>query len=507
MGLSKNAKIKRRNKQNRTCSVFQLLLLPCLLSLFPAAFFASPGGSWFTGQALQQPASVQQSPQSHEGVFPVAHSNIGATSVPSSPAPPRPKWTEFINDEYHPCDISDHNLNPAHVSVVLAVDQCSVFNTNNFGIPNSSLNDFVLKTEENVMFSTCMEMCAKKAVCFSINFNIKTETCQINLSDHMKHPDFFGVNTGWMYVQRDKIPMHFAGACSAVTCSPGETCSGTREFVFGCVLTECPPALPLLDKMVPADSHYHSLGDSISYKCNNSGLAIDGTESVCLPNGLWSTVDTSQSFVCDINCGEPPTVALATRDHSTSFLYDSATYTCNDGYEMVNVVSGVVISTGVVGYVTCELTGLWKARKIVCLLAAGPGVCYRNDNWEYYQGSASTTINGRPCQRWDRNSPNNPDSKYKNAFFFNSANYCRASYAEKRPWCYNGSGKNPRWEFCGIPRCHTCGGLPSLGGAVCSSSGPNIGQCTCNPGYSPIGDGLIICQPIGYWTTPNLICL
>ncbi|KAL5019684.1 hypothetical protein ScPMuIL_002576 [Solemya velum] len=398
-------------------------------------------------------------------------------------------------------------------SVVLAagvgVNQCSVFNSNNFGIPNSSLNDFILKTVENVMFSTCMEMCAKKAVCFSINFNLRTGTCQIHHSDHEKFPGHFGVNTGWMYVHRDKIPTHFAGACSAVTCPRGKTCSGTREFVLGCVLTECPPALPLLNKMVPTDSHYHSLGDSISYKCNNSGLAIDGTESVCLPNGSWSTVDTSQPFVCDINCGEPPTVALATRNHSSSFLHDSANYTCNDGYEMVNVVSGVVSTTGIVDYVTCEQTGLWTATEIACLMQAGPGVCYRNDNWEYYQGSTSTTINGRPCQRWDQDTPNDPRYDLKTSFFFSSENYCRGAYDTIQPWCYNGLGTTPRWELCSVLECYNCGNLPSPDGGVCSSSGADtysIGLCTCNPGNSPIGDGLIICQPSGNWTTLELTC-
>lgn len=81
------------------------------------------------------------------------------------------------------------------------------------------------------------------------------------------------------------------------------------------------------------------------------------------------------------------------------------------------------------------------------------GVCYRNDNWEYYQGSTSTTINGRPCQRWDQDTPNDPRYDLKTSFFFSSENYCRGAYDTIQPWCYNGLGTTPRWELCSVLEC------------------------------------------------------
>ena len=33
-------------------------------------------------------------------------------------------------------------------------------------------------------------------------------------------------------------------------------------------------------------------------------------------------------------------------------------------------------------------------------------------------------------------------------------NYCRNPDNEPEgPWCYNGEGRDPRWEYCGIPHC------------------------------------------------------
>jgi hypothetical protein len=68
-----------------------------------------------------------------------------------------------------------------------------------------------------------------------------------------------------------------------------------------------------------------------------------------------------------------------------------------------------------------------------------------------YIGEAAVTSSGRPCQRWDSQLPNRHGfSDYGNHSF------CRNIRVDEwAPWCYNGEGTSPRWEFCDIPRCRT----------------------------------------------------
>ena len=61
----------------------------------------------------------------------------------------------------------------------------------------------------------------------------------------------------------------------------------------------------------------------------------------------------------------------------------------------------------------------------------------------YYSGSISKTESGRECKNWSDN---------KGA----DKNYCRrpdGNSAIKKPWCYTRKGRNPRWEYCDIPKC------------------------------------------------------
>jgi hypothetical protein len=71
-----------------------------------------------------------------------------------------------------------------------------------------------------------------------------------------------------------------------------------------------------------------------------------------------------------------------------------------------------------------------------------------------YRGTKSVTESGHACQRWDSQSPNGHSrtpQRYPNAGL--EKNYCRNPDGEPKPWCFNGEGTSPQWEFCDIPQC------------------------------------------------------
>ncbi|CAG0901403.1 unnamed protein product [Darwinula stevensoni] len=85
--------------------------------------------------------------------------------------------------------------------------------------------------------------------------------------------------------------------------------------------------------------------------------------------------------------------------------------------------------------------------------------CKKTENGKEYMGTLNTTASGRPCQPWMSQYPNRhemadrsegqfPDDLYP------SHNFCRNPDArDGGPWCHNGSGQDPAWEFCDVPKC------------------------------------------------------
>ncbi|XP_063690535.1 plasminogen-like isoform X2 [Bolinopsis microptera] len=80
-------------------------------------------------------------------------------------------------------------------------------------------------------------------------------------------------------------------------------------------------------------------------------------------------------------------------------------------------------------------------------------ISIENDGSEY-RGKVAVTKSGRKCQRWDSQSPNtqNFGSKQEYTRLGLQENYCRNPDGGSGPWCYNGEGTVPRWEYC-----DTCG--------------------------------------------------
>ncbi|XP_062581282.1 hepatocyte growth factor-like protein [Saccostrea cucullata] len=65
-----------------------------------------------------------------------------------------------------------------------------------------------------------------------------------------------------------------------------------------------------------------------------------------------------------------------------------------------------------------------------------------------YQGTKNVTETGRPCQRWDKQSPH--EHGY-DVFSLAKENYCR-NFDREEPWCFT-NNPDVRWELCGVEVC------------------------------------------------------
>lgn len=76
----------------------------------------------------------------------------------------------------------------------------------------------------------------------------------------------------------------------------------------------------------------------------------------------------------------------------------------------------------------------------------------------YYRGTINQTPSGRTCQNWTSQEPNShtltPEDNVGEGL--GDHNYCRNPDGGTGPWCYNGEGTSPRWEYCDVPVCPTC---------------------------------------------------
>ena len=67
---------------------------------------------------------------------------------------------------------------------------------------------------------------------------------------------------------------------------------------------------------------------------------------------------------------------------------------------------------------------------------------------EEYKGSASTTVGGLTCQRWDSQYPHTHDE-----VIYEGENFCRNPGGRAPfPWCFT-TERNVRWQLCDIPFC------------------------------------------------------
>eukprot|EP00058_Branchiostoma_floridae_P027296 XP_002612787.1 hypothetical protein BRAFLDRAFT_233110 [Branchiostoma floridae] len=87
------------------------------------------------------------------------------------------------------------------------------------------------------------------------------------------------------------------------------------------------------------------------------------------------------------------------------------------------------------------------------LYSTVPGDC-QPGNGASYRGTVSVTKTGKPCQRWDSQTPrthNFPPADYPSSGL--EQNYCRnPDLHSDGVWCYTTYG-GPKWELCDVPIC------------------------------------------------------
>nr|XP_020635900.1 tissue-type plasminogen activator isoform X1 [Pogona vitticeps] len=86
--------------------------------------------------------------------------------------------------------------------------------------------------------------------------------------------------------------------------------------------------------------------------------------------------------------------------------------------------------------------------------------CYSGRGADY-RGSESRTSSGATCLRWDSHLIS---GKVYTAVRMDaqqlglgSHNHCRNPDNDTRPWCHVLKGGQPKWEYCDVPTCSTCG--------------------------------------------------
>ncbi|XP_060584162.1 plasminogen-like isoform X2 [Ruditapes philippinarum] len=108
--------------------------------------------------------------------------------------------------------------------------------------------------------------------------------------------------------------------------------------------------------------------------------------------------------------------------------------------------------------VKCEASGKWQPA--TCTKEKLNIGCYCTESSHLYNGTKSTTWNGKKCQRWDVQSPHNHSIDliydFPDASLTAAENYCRnPNYDGDEPWCYT-LDPNERYTTCGIPQCSSC---------------------------------------------------
>jgi len=88
-------------------------------------------------------------------------------------------------------------------------------------------------------------------------------------------------------------------------------------------------------------------------------------------------------------------------------------------------------------------------------IAKGQVECYNGPKGEEYRGTRDSTLTGRPCQNWTKQTPNGHSytpEKHPNAGL--ESNYCRNPSNADGPWCLimDSGEARTRWEYC-LPKC------------------------------------------------------
>ncbi|XP_022308333.2 uncharacterized protein LOC111114332 [Crassostrea virginica] len=246
------------------------------------------------------------------------------------------------------------------------------------------LTGFQFRTENPIGKKECLVLCYQHTDCLSVNFSKNRLLCELNYQTETNDAQVTDDLEDFVYIPRESISQDIISRTGA--CSNVECPQGSRCTVLTSGKTTC-IAIP---------------------RCFGEPMPVRYGYSASLPNDMLTNgIYQSKSFV---------------------YAGDRIKYTC---------AAGTIPVGG--NQVTCLTNGKWEKPTFSCQVCTNP-------LGQPYRGTKNVTINGRTCQRWDRNSP------HSHSYHYNEENFCRDTDNAGKPWCYT-TDPSVRWELCGVLQC------------------------------------------------------
>ncbi|XP_003387839.1 PREDICTED: sushi, von Willebrand factor type A, EGF and pentraxin domain-containing protein 1-like isoform X2 [Amphimedon queenslandica] len=366
-----------------------------------------------------------------------------------------------------------------------------------------------------------------------------TRTCQLNGEWSEKEPFCRPIECGPLDSPDNgivRVEGTTVGSVAKYTCNPGfklsgsdmRTCQATGEW------SGSTPVCQSIDCGSLPDPEYGTVklsgtttGSLATYKCNKGFRLTGSTTRVCLNTGEWSL----QAPTCEPeDCGPLDDPKNGKVDASGTAFWDTATYTCNPGFDII----GESIRT-------CQENGQWSGvapfcQSATCELLSSPkngrvsftGVTINSEaTYTCFPGFILIGYEIRTCQnngQWSGQEPHcravscGPLDDIENGQVIVSGSdvFSIATYT-----CSEGFGlvgvssriceTNGVWSD-SPPVCEPadCGQLESPANGMVETTGTKFYDTavySCMPGYRLQGDDSRTCSENGKWTGTAPICI
>eukprot|EP00058_Branchiostoma_floridae_P027893 XP_002613384.1 hypothetical protein BRAFLDRAFT_68379 [Branchiostoma floridae] len=248
---------------------------------------------------------------------------------------------------------------------------------------------------------------------------------------------------------------------SILTCQSDQQWSGSPP---SCQRIQCPPLSPISDGQMSASGSFFM--DRVTFVCNSGFDLFGSNERLCQADGTWSGIQP----VC--NRTKCPDLAAPAHGYVTSgtFYGDTATYSCQIGYE----IDGVAVRT-------CQADKTWRGMEPTCTRISCPAL--------------SPPTNGQM---------NGNSNFYGDQVIF----ACDLGFE------LNGSlslicQSDGTWSgvqpVCNALKCQTLT-APAHGTVAGGSSFGDTATYSCDAGYEVVGTSTRLCQPSRTWSGNEPTC-
>ncbi|XP_064387742.1 sushi, von Willebrand factor type A, EGF and pentraxin domain-containing protein 1-like isoform X2 [Halichondria panicea] len=258
-------------------------------------------------------------------------------------------------------------------------------------------------------------------------------------------------------------------------CNSGYSLSGSgrASCVDGCcdwisvptceaVVINCDTA-PSISNGSPGTPTSTTYRGTVTYSCN-IGYQRSGPSTVtCQASGSWSTRPSCNA----VSCGNPPTVPNGLRRFTGTTFGETATYSCNTGYQLSGSAT-----------VTCQASRNWSARPSCTPVSCGNPPTIPN-GIRTFTGTIFRGIATYSCNTGYQRSGS-------------STVICQAS----RSWSTR--------PTCNTDQPGSCGDPPTIPNGSMTFIGTTTGETatyTCNTGYQLLGAATVTCEASETWAT------